>query len=166
MRESSVLKVALLSLAALATTFLFVAAAHADAEADAKAVNDAFTKAIEACDVPAVLALYEDNAVVVWPGEGDFAIGKPGFEKIVRGYCSGPTKPMMTVISDGARPVGRDYIVHYAQLDATVAGPDGKPSSIKVRTTELLHRSAGKWRYAVDHASTGVAPPATGAKTP
>ena len=165
MRKLFIVRIAVLSFAALALSLAFAAAVHADAEADAKAVNDAFSKAFEACDVPAVLALYEDNAVVVWPGDGDFAIGKAGIEKIVKGYCSSPTKPTIKLISDGARQAGRDYIVHYSQQDSTVAGPDGKPSTIHVRTTEVLHKSNGKWRYVVDHASAGL-PPAPTAKTP
>jgi uncharacterized protein (TIGR02246 family) len=153
---------------ALALSAMLSSAAYADAVADAKAVNDAFSKAFEACDVPAVLALYEDNAVVIWPGQGEFAIGKPAFEKIVQGYCSAPAKPSIKVISSDARPVGRDYIIHFGQLDATVAGPDGKPATLRLRTTELFHKSHGKWRFAVDHASAGLPPPpgADAGKTP
>ena len=60
---------------------MVAAAARADAVADAKTVSDAFSKAFEACDVPAVMALYEDDAVVIWPGQGEFAIGKPAYRK-------------------------------------------------------------------------------------
>jgi hypothetical protein len=38
-------------------------------------------------------------------------------------------------------------------------GPDGKPMTARVRTTELLHRSNGKWRYVIDHTSIGLPPP-------
>ena len=31
-----------------------------------------------------------------------------------------------------------------------MTGPDGKPMTARVRTTELLHRSNGKWRYVID----------------
>jgi len=150
-----------ISLAALAIGLMFSASAQADAVAEAKGVNDAFTEAVEACDIPAVMDLYEDNAVVIWPGQGEFAIGKPAFEKILKGYCSGSAKPSLKVISSDARQVGRDYIIHFGQLDSTVAGPDGKPVTIRLRTTELLHKSHGKWRYEVDHASAGI-PSATG----
>ena len=40
-----------------------------------------------------------------------------------------------------------------------MSGPDGKPITARVRTTELLHRSKGKWRYVIDHASIGLPPP-------
>jgi uncharacterized protein (TIGR02246 family) len=151
-----------ISFAMLLLISMFAAAAYADPVADAKTINDAFFRAFEACDVPAVMDLYEDNAVVIWPGQGEFAIGKAAFEKIVKGYCSGSSKPSIKVISSDARPVGRNYIIHYGQLDATMAGPDGKPATLRLRTTELLHKSSGKWRYAVDHASAGL-PPLPGA---
>jgi uncharacterized protein (TIGR02246 family) len=138
-----------ISLAALAIGLMFSASVYADPVAEAKTVNDAFTKAMEACNIPAVMDLYEDNAMVIWPGQGEFAIGKPAFEKIVKGYCSGSAKPSLKVISSDARQVGRDYIIHFGQLDTTLAGPDGKPATIRLRTTELLHKSHGKWRYAV-----------------
>jgi uncharacterized protein (TIGR02246 family) len=156
------------SVAAVALVFMFMATAYADPVVEAKAVNDAFTKAFEACDIPAVLDLYEDNAIVIWPGEGEFAIGKSAFEKILKGYCSGSSKPSIKVVSSDARQVGRDYILHFGQLDASVAGPDGKPATIRLRTTELFHKSHGKWRFAMDHASAGIPPPpgADAGKTP
>lgn len=157
-----------ISLVVLALSAMFTIPAHADAVAEAKAANDAFSKAFEACDVPAVMALYEDNAVLIRPGQGEFAIGKPAIEKVIKGYCSSPVKPSIKVISSDARQVGLDHIIHYGQLDTTIAGPDGKPVTTRIRTSELLHKSHGKWRYEVDHASAGL-PPAVGAdagKTP
>ncbi len=44
--------------------------------------------------------------------------------------------------------------------DDTIAGPGGKPMTARVRTTELLHKTGGKWRYEIDHASIGMPPPA------
>ncbi len=145
-----------ISIVVLALSATFTVAAHADAVAEAKTLNDAFSKAFEACDVPAVMALYEEDAVLIWPGQGEFAIGKPAIEKVVKGYCSSPSKPSIKVISSDARPVGLDHIIHYGQLDTTIAGPDGKPVTVRVRTSELLHKSHGKWRYEIDHASAGL----------
>jgi uncharacterized protein (TIGR02246 family) len=145
--------------AVLTLSVMLTGTAHADPAADAKTVTDAFAKAFAACDVPAVVALYEDDAVIIWPGQGEVATGKPGIEKIVKATCSGPTKPSLTEISSEARPVGKNYIIHIGQLDDTMAGPDGKPVTVRIRTSELLHLSGGKWRYVVDHASAGLPPP-------
>jgi len=150
---------AALSFVALAFSLAFSVAAYASPIADAESVNDAFSKASAACDVPAVLALYEDNAVVIWPGQGEFAVGKAAFRKILETYCSGGVKQSFKVVSSDARQAGRDYIIHYGQLDITTRSPDGKASTLRVRTDELLHKSGGKWRYVVDHASVGLAPP-------
>ncbi len=144
---------------ALALGLIFAAAAYAEPIANAERVNDAFSKAFEACDIPTILNLYEDNAVVIWPGQGEYAIGKPAFRKILEHYCSGGVKQTVKVVSSGARQVGADYIIHFGELDITTKSPDGKPTTMRVRTDELLHKSGGKWRYVVDHASVGVPPP-------
>jgi ketosteroid isomerase-like protein len=140
---------------------LFSSAAHADPAADAKTLTDAFIKASASCDVPAVLELYEDNAVIIWPGQGDVATGKAAIGKVVKAEwnCSGPSKQSMREVSSDARSIGKDYILHIGQVEDTTAGPDGKPITLRIRTTELLHKSGGKWHYAVDHASIGVPPP-------
>jgi hypothetical protein len=80
-----------ISLAALAIGLILSASAQADAVAEAKGVNDAFTEAAEACDIPAVMDLYEDNAVVIWPGQGEFCDRQAGVREnpqgILRRVC-------------------------------------------------------------------------------
>jgi hypothetical protein len=44
-----------------------------------------------------------------------------------------------------------------------VTDKDGNPA--RLRTTELIHKSGGKWRYLADHASLGL-PPTPPAATP
>jgi ketosteroid isomerase-like protein len=151
-----------------ALNIMFGVTANANPVADANSLNDAFNKAFESCDIPAITALYDKNAVVIWPGEGEFAIGKVEFEKFLKRNCIATSKPTIKVISSDARSISKDYIVHFGQIDFTIAGPDGKPTTLLVRTSELLHRSGGKWRYAIDHASVGLPPPpsADASKTP
>jgi uncharacterized protein (TIGR02246 family) len=163
----SMLKRVAVLFAAIGFSSMLAAAVHADPVADSKTVTDAFSKAFAACDVPSVLALYEDNAVIIWPGQGEFATGKDALEKIIKANCSGPSKPSLKEVSSDARAVGKDYIIHIGQLDDTMTGPDGKPATLRIRTSELLHKSGGKWRYVVDHASAGLpAPDAANGKTP
>jgi uncharacterized protein (TIGR02246 family) len=159
MADHSMAKPIALPFVALALTLIFAAAAHADPAATAQRVNDAFVKATEACDVPAILDLYEDNAVVIWPGQDEYAIGKPAFRKVLEHYCGGGVKQSFKVVSSGARQAGPNYIIHFGQLDVTARSADGKSSTLRVRTDELLHKSGGKWRYVVDHASVGLPPP-------
>ena len=154
-------------LAPLALLIALANQVHADANSDAKAVTDAFSKAFAACDVPAIMDLYEDNAIIIWPLQGEVASGKPAIEKVVKANCSGPSKPSLTEVSSEARQLDKNYIIHIGQMDDATTGPDGKPVTMRVRTSELMHKSGGKWRYVVDHASIGAPPPpADGAKTP
>lgn len=143
-----------------AVIFLLCSArAFADPAAVAKAHSDAFAEAFAACDVPAVLDLYEDDAAIIWPGQGEEAKGKAAIEKVVRAGCSGAAKPDLKPVSADSRAVGKNYVINVGQWDDTAPGPDGKPVTMRVRTTELLHKSGGKWRYVVDHASVGLPPP-------
>ena len=135
----------------------FAAPAMADATAEAKAVGDAFGKALAACDRPGIESLYEDDAVAIYPGLGEEAKGKDAIGKMAIGICKTAAPKQ---VSGEARNIGDDYIINIGRWQTGATGPDGKPATAIVRTTELLHKGAdGKWRYAVDHASIGTPPP-------
>jgi ketosteroid isomerase-like protein len=102
-----------------------------------------------------VLALYEDQATVIWPNEGEVAHGKAEIEKLARSLCkSGQPAPKLK--SQNSKQVAPDYIVNVGMWDLTAAGPDGKPVTSEIRTTEVIHLVDGKWLYTVDHASVGL----------
>ena len=143
----------------LATILMCTRTAMADPAAVVKAHSDAFGKAFNSCDVPAALKLYEDNAVLIWPGEGEVANGKAAIARVIKAECSSAAKSSLKQISSDSNAIGEDYIVNVGMWDETMSGPDGKPITARVRTTELLHRSKGKWRYVIDHASIGLPPP-------
>ena len=134
-----------------------VAPALADPGADGKAVGDAFAKAMAAGDVPAVLALYRDDATVVWPGRGEEAKGKAAIEKLVRSALASTPKDFQLVQkSNEAHALGSDYIVNVGRWDQTFTNPRGRRVTQDVRTTEVLQKTDGQWRYLVDHASVGL----------
>ena len=143
----------------LSAILVCAGSALADPAAVVKAHSDAFGKAFNACDVPATLNLYQDDAVLIWPGEGEVATGKEAIAKVIKVECSGAAKSSLKQISSDSHAIGKDYIINVGMWDDTMPGPDGKPTTVRVRTTELLHRSKGKWRYVVDHASIGLPPP-------
>jgi uncharacterized protein (TIGR02246 family) len=143
----------------IVTILMAAGTAMADPAGVAKSHSDAFAAAFNACDVPAMLALYEDNAIVIWPGQGEVASGKTEIERMMKQQCAGGPKPALKLVSSDARAIGKDYIVNVGMWDDTIPGPGGKPMTARVRTTEVLHRSDGKWRYVVDHASIGLPPP-------
>jgi len=142
---------------ALALVLALVAPALADPTADAKAVGDAFGKAMAAGDVPAVLVLYRDDASVIWPGRGEEAQGKAALEKMVRAALASAPKDLKLVPkSNHAIALGSDYIVNVGRWEQTFTTPRGRHVTQEVRTSEVLQKTDGEWRYLVDHASVGL----------
>ena len=136
-----------------------IAPALADPSADGKAVGDAFAKAMAGGDVPAVLALYRDDATVVWPGRGEEAKGKAAIEKLVRStLASAPKDFQLVQKSNEAHALGADYIVNIGRWEQSFTNPRGRKETQEVRTTEVLQKTDGQWKYLVDHASIGLRP--------
>jgi len=98
--------------------------ALADPTADARGVEEAFAHACSAGDLKGVMALYADDAIAVWPGQG-------------------------------AEANGDAHIVTVAHWESTLAGPGRRRLTTEVRSTEVLVKKDGAWRYLVDHASIG-----------
>ena len=148
---------------------LFAFASHAAAADDPNEIgtahSEAFQKACGAGDIAGVLALYEDDATVIWPGRGEVAHGKPEIEKLAATLCK-TGQPGPKLKSQNSKQVALDYIVNVGMWDLTAPGPDGKPVTSEVRTTEVIHLVNGKWFYTVDHASVGVPPIAAAASAP
>ena len=141
------------------------APAFADATAVAKAHDEAFAKACGAGDMKAVLALYTDDAFVIWPGVGEEARGKAAIEKLATNLCDPKldTKPVLkSVVGVQLDP---SHIAIVGKWELTQNGPDGKPTTSEIRTSEVIVKTAGGWRYSIDHASIGM-PPAAPAQKP
>ena len=141
--------------------FLLVAApALADPAADAKAHSDAFARAMKARDVAAVVALYADDAHVIWPGQGEEAKGKAQIKKLVENSLrtAGPdSSPVL--VSQEVVSLGNGNIATIGQWEQVVKGPDGKSETLHVRTSEIIEKVGNKTLYVVDHASIGLPPP-------
>jgi len=144
-----------------ASSFLLVAtpAFSADPTSIASAFSAHFDKAFAACDVPAVLELYEDNATAIFAE--NLAQGKVAIEAMVRSSCKDgrQTTPPYKQTEAHARLLGPDWIMMVRVLD----GVDNK-RPFHANATELMHKSGGKWHYVVDHASLGVASPPASAR--
>ena len=67
----------------LALLLAVASAASGDPQADGRAHADAFGRAMNAGDVKAALALYADDARVIFPGQGEEARGKVEIEKLL-----------------------------------------------------------------------------------
>ncbi len=136
-------------------------AADDDPNAIARTVGEKFAVACGAADVEAVLALYRDDARVVYPGAGLTASNPAELRKIVTATCvaGGPKFTLVgyrAVWADSAHTV----VAALADWTATAPGPDGKPATTQVRATEVLAKTPAGWKYVVDHASVGVPAPA------
>ena len=138
---------------------LLASTAFADPTADARAVADAFGKAVAAGDADAVIALYADDARVVWPGAGEAATGKAAIAALVRRELPALQKAEPTLVSLDAEPVAPGVLVVVGRWEQ---GSPGERS--EVRITEVLVRRDGAWKYLVDHASVGAGPPPSRAR--
>ncbi len=141
-----------------------IAPARADATADGKAVSEAFEKAVAAGDLQAVLALYRDDASVIWPGQGEEGTGKAAIEKLARSFLADMKSARLVLKSQRSIPLGEGYIVNLGHWEQSSTSPQGKRTSVEIRTSEVLAKTDGKWLYLVDHASVGVAAPKPAAK--
>jgi uncharacterized protein (TIGR02246 family) len=146
-------------LLAAAIVCSFACAAGADPNADARALGERFGAAVAAGDVGAILALYTEDADVIYPGQGDEAHGKAAIEAMLkRELASMRATPLVQKSSD-AFAIDATHIVNVGRWEMTVGRPGETHRTLTVRTTELLVNENGTWRYRVDHASIGTPPP-------
>jgi uncharacterized protein (TIGR02246 family) len=136
-----------------------VAPAGADATADGRAVSEAFEKAVAAGDLQAVLALYRDDATVIWPGQGEEAKGKAAITPLAQRFIENMKGAHVVLKSQQSIPLGEGYIVNVGRWAVESTTPDGRRVTSEVRTSEVLAKTDGKWLYLVDHASIGLPPP-------
>lgn len=140
--------------------------AEEKADAAARGLDEAFLKAAEAGDLAAVMALYADDAEIIWPGLGEEAIGKKAIEPQARDFIAAlKSGTKLSLKSVNARHLTPDLITNSGRWEETSTGPDGKPVTKILRTTEVSKKQGDKWVFVVDHASVGwPASPPAGAK--
>src|SRR5437899_6978298 len=139
----------------LGVMMMLAGPALADPTADARGVEEAFARACVAADLKGVMALYADDAIAVWPGQGAEAKGKADIEKMAAALCKKGSGTQFALKSLEALPLGDAHIVTVAHWEGTVAGPGGRWVTPGVRSTGVLVKQDGAWRYLVDHASLG-----------
>jgi len=137
------------------------ALARADLSAEVKTHEETFARACAAGDIPAVLALYADDARLVWPDAGEEGRGKADIERLATAFCKHTKDLQLTLASLDAVPIDDTHVATVAHWEMSATAPDGKKLSAKVRSTEVLVKTGGTWRYLVDHASLGRPPAPT-----
>jgi ketosteroid isomerase-like protein len=124
-------------------------------------LSQKFVTACEAGKVSEALALYLDDAVVVYPNEGARAEGKTAIAKVLADLCEAGLGKSKWMGGSGAWfGTGENAIVASGTWQTSGEGPDGKTVSVTIRTTELLVKTPDGWKYRIDHASVGVPLPA------
>jgi ketosteroid isomerase-like protein len=148
-------------LAALFCVASPVAFAADDPSAIARGVGEKFDKACSAGDVDAVLALYRDDARVVYPGAGQTATTKAELRPIVAATCA-KGGPKISLVGYRATWADAAHTVIAALGDWKMAsaGPDGTPVDVPLRAVEVLVKTPHGWLYVADHASIGAVPSA------
>jgi len=138
---------------------LVAAEGRADVTAEIRAHEEAFARACEAGNVDAVLALYTDDASVVWPGAGEEGKGKAAIEELATGFCKGARNLKLTLKSLDVIGLDDTHAATVGHWEGASTGPGGKRMTGAIRATEVLVKSDGGWRYLIDHASAGVTAP-------
>lgn len=149
---------------ALVAALFCVSAASARAGDDpvaiARSVGERFAKGCGAADVEGVLALYRDDARVVYPGAGQSATNPSELRKLVTETCvkDGPKFTLVgyrAVWVDAARTV----VAALGDWSMSATAPDGTPTTTPLRAVEVLAKTPKGWQYVADHASIGAPPP-------
>src|SRR6058998_2238502 len=84
--------------------------ALADLAADVKAHEEAFARACVAGDVAAVVALYADDARLVWPGAGEEGRGKADVERLATAFCKRTEDLKLTLSSLDVVPLDDTHV--------------------------------------------------------
>ena len=134
-----------------------------DTAALARAHSEAFARAMNAQDVDSALALYAEDARVIWPGLGEEAQGKIAIRALIDSTLkSFPKGSSLSLKSQDAISLGDGYISTVSHWDQSYTRDDGAPATARVRATEIIRVTARASLCVVDHASFGRSASATG----
>ncbi len=144
----------------LATLFASaVSAAATEAPSGAQAVDEAWSKAITANDLNAVMLCYAKDAVM-WLPDAPEAKGTEAIRKSYAGLLAANTVTGATFGNTHYQTSG-NLSVGWGDFTLTLSPKSGgSPVSLSGRFSVIARRESGKWTYVVDHASAHPAPQA------
>jgi ketosteroid isomerase-like protein len=132
--------------------------ALADPAAEATAHSKAFERAMNARDVQAALALYADDARVIFPGQGEEATGKAAIEKLLANVMAAFEGATTTLESQQVVPLAGGYTAVVGRWRIVFREPDGSTQTVHLRSSEVIRKDGERTLYVVDHDSLGVPP--------
>jgi uncharacterized protein (TIGR02246 family) len=146
--------------ALLLATLLVLAEAATLTAADltgAEAVDTAWTKAMMAGDVNAVMACYASDAVLWFPGSAE-ARGEKAIRDLYTGFLSANTVTDVSIKNSHYDTV-QNLSAGWANFSLTVQPKGGgAATSMHGRFIDVAKKIDGKWKYVADHASADPPP--------
>ena len=122
----------------------------------ARAHSEAFAQAMNAKDVESAVALYAEDARVIWPGLGEEAHGKTAIRALIDSTLRGfPKDSRLILKSQEAIALGDGYIGTVSHGEQTYTRDNGTKETAQVRATEIIRVTGGVSLYVIDHASFG-----------
>lgn len=139
--------------------FLFLACARsASVSSGARAVDEAWRKAVLANDLEAVVACYSKDAVM-WLPDAPEAKGQEAIRNAYAGLFNANTVKEATLTDTHYETAG-NFSVGWGNFSLTLLPKSGgNPIMMSGRFTVIAKQEDGKWVYIVDHASSPPAPP-------
>jgi len=135
------------------------AAASTKALSGAQAVDEAWSKAITANDLDAVMLCYSKDAVM-WLPDAPEAKGTEAIRKAWAGLLAANTVTGATFANTHYQTSG-NLSVGWGDFTLTLSPKSGgSPVSLSGRFSVIARKESGKWAYVVDHASAHPASPA------
>lgn len=144
----------LVRLFALVGVMLLLARADTFAAEGAQAVDEAWQKAMLANDLDAIVACYAKDGVFILPGE-PIAQGTEAIRKCYADVLGANKVTEATLTNthyEMAGNVGFGWGEYTIQLTPKSGG---EPMTMTGRFSVAAEKEAGKWVYAIDHASAG-----------
>ncbi len=134
-------------------------AAATEALSGAQGVDEAWSKAITANDLNALMLCYSKDAVM-WLPDAPEARGTEAIRKSYAGLLAANTVTGATFANTHYETSG-NLSVGWGDFTLTLSPKSGgSPVSLSGRFSVIARKESGKWAYVVDHASAHPAPPA------
>jgi uncharacterized protein (TIGR02246 family) len=114
-------------------------------------IHERFGEAFSSGDLPALVALYEPEAVLVAEPERTVT-GHDAIREAYRGYLA--LRPKMKIETVAVFENDATALLH-GRWDMQGTGPDGSAISMQGRNTEVLRRQPdGSWLFSIDNPFT------------